>query len=119
MIMVQMLEADDLIAPLDWCRPLSIVSMSGGHSDYYSFRNQYTGCPENNSEWVRVKCVVGPRWFGHTVKEYNKMSSQYGYPFEFIRGEVPKKHRLNMKGYADLSKSVRKQMEEVDDDIPF
>jgi hypothetical protein len=37
MINVQILEANDIVDPEDWCRPLSIVSMSGGHSDYYSF----------------------------------------------------------------------------------
>ena len=59
MINLQLLEAGDIVEPEDWCRPLSIVSMSGGHSDEYSCKSQYTGAPENNVKWVRVKYILG------------------------------------------------------------
>lgn len=47
---VQILESSDTIFPTDWCRPLCITSMSG---DFYSFKSQYSGVPENNAMWVR------------------------------------------------------------------
>ena len=103
MITVFILENDDIIEPNDWCRPLNITSMSG-MSDSYSFKSMYSGSPENNVEWVRVKCVVGEGWIGKTVKEYNVMCKKYRCPMEFIRGNIPKAHQLNMKGYNDMSK---------------
>ena len=95
---VQILEADDFIDPEDWCRPLSIVSMSGGHSDYYSFQCQYTGAPENNVKWVKVKYILGKPWHGKTVKEIDAGLGEY-VKYEFVRGEVPNSHRLNLTGY--------------------
>ena len=72
MIQVQILEADDAVEPEDWCRPLSIVSMSDGQSDYQSFKSQYTGAPENNVKWIKVKYILGKGWHGQTVKEIDK-----------------------------------------------
>lgn len=99
MIDVKILEDDDIIAPTDWCRPLSIVSMSGGMSDSYSFKCCYTGKPENNVEWCRAGITFGKCWFEKptTLKELRKiMDSRY----EFVRGDVPKKHQINMKNYS-------------------
>lgn len=99
MITVQMLEADDAVHPDDWCRPLSIVSMSGGHSDYHSFQNQYTGSPENNVKWVKVKYMFGKRWHGQTVNEIDKHLGQF-VKYEFIRGKIPSRQILSLKGYS-------------------
>ena len=99
MIGVQILEEDDLIHPDDWCRPLTITSMSGGMSDSYSFKNAYSGLPENNVKWVQVKHVLGSCWHGRPVSEFCK---SLGYRHEFVRGDVPVKHRLPLKGYNVL-----------------
>ena len=98
MIKVSILEEDDIIYAEDWCRPLQIVSMNGGHSDYYSFRSCYSGTPENNAEWVKVKHVIGSCWFGKKVKELNRDGARY----EFLRGDVPISHQLDMRGYSSL-----------------
>ena len=99
MITLQLLEKSDTIEPTDWCRPLSIVSMSGGHSDYYSFKSAYGGGPENNAEWVRVKDMFGMCWFGSTVANLNtEMKRRY----EFVRGPVPKSNQLDMTDYVGL-----------------
>lgn len=102
MIAVQILEDHDILEPDDWCRPLQIVSMSGGMSDYYSFRSCYTGTPENNAEWVQAKHVIGSGWFGQALSEFTHGMKKLGLGYEFVRGEVPLDHRLNMKGYSSL-----------------
>lgn len=95
---VQILEADDIVDPEDWCRPLSIVSMSGGHSDYYSFKNQYTGAPENNVKWVKVKYILGKLWHGKTVKEIDAGLGMF-IMYEYVRGDMPKRQLLSLKNY--------------------
>lgn len=94
MITISLLEGDDHLDPEDWCRPLSIVSMSGGHSDYYSFESMYSGAPENNAQWVRAREVFGDLWFGQPVKELNKgLEVKY----EFVRGILPLSHTMMSK----------------------
>jgi hypothetical protein len=90
MITIQILEAHDVIRMDDWCRPLNLISMSGGHSDHYSFTSQYGGAPENNVKWVPVGAIFGDVWEGATVKALNKEFSYY----EFARGPIPKGHQL-------------------------
>lgn len=112
MIKVELLESGDCVSPEDWCRPLSIVSMSGGHSDYYSFQSQYTGAPENNVKWVKVKYILGKPWHGKTVAEIDKGLGEY-VKYEFLRGEVPKRQQLNLKGYniTDHTKVYRNDLD--------
>ena len=98
MIKVSILEANDIVDPEDWCRPLSIVSMSGGHSDYYSFQSQYTGAPENNVKWVKVKYILGKPWHGKTVADIDFGLGQF-VKYEFIRGDIPKRQQLNLSDY--------------------
>jgi hypothetical protein len=119
MITVQILEADDAVSPEDWCRPLSIISMSGGHSDYYSFQSQYTGAPENNVKWVKVKYILGKPWHGKTVKQIDNGLGKY-IKYEFIRGDIPRRQLLSLKDYniTDHTKVYRKDVD-YDDDIPF
>ena len=100
MITVQILEADDTVWPEDWCRPLVLQTMSGGMSDSMSFKSCYGGTPENNVEWVKVKAVFGKVWYGSKVSEFDDPLV----PYEFLRGDPPKSHCLNMKGYTDISK---------------
>jgi len=97
-ISLQLLELNDRVDPEDWCRPLSIVSMSGGHSDYYSFENQYTGAPENNVKWVKVKYTLGKTWHNCTVKEIDSALGQY-VKYEFVRGDIPRRSKLSLKDY--------------------
>jgi hypothetical protein len=98
MINIQLLEADDIVEPEDWCRPLSITSMSGGYSDYYSFQSQYTGAPENNVKWVKVKYILGKPWHGSTVKAIDSGLGKY-VKYEFIRGDIPSRSKLSLRGY--------------------
>lgn len=87
---IQLLEDNDIVFPTDWCRPLQIISMNGGYSDYYSFESQYTGKPENNARWCRVEQIFDTVLYdNNTVKQYN----QYNEEYEFIRGEIPWKHQ--------------------------
>lgn len=110
MITVQLLEKDDVVEPEDWCRPLAITSMSGGHSDYYSFQSAYSGAPENNLKWVKVKYILGRGWHGKTVAEIDKGLGEW-MKYEFIRGDVPKRQLLNLKDYniTDHTKVFRKE----------
>ena len=100
MISVSMLEPTDIIQATDWCRPLYLASMSGGQGDGYSFKCQYSGAPENNTKWVRVKMVLGKCWIGATVKHYHAAMSPFGRAYEFVRGDIPKSHRLTKKEYS-------------------
>jgi hypothetical protein len=94
MITIALLEGDDFIDPEDWCRPLSIVPMSGGHSDFYSFESMYTGAPENNAQWVKAREVFGDLWYGQPVKALNKgLEVKY----EFVRGILPLSHTMMSK----------------------
>jgi hypothetical protein len=98
MITLQLLESDDRVSPEDWCRPLRIVSMNGGHSDYYSFQSEYTGAPENNVKWVKVKYILGKVWHGKTVAEIDAELGKY-VKYEFVRGDIPTRSKLNLSDY--------------------
>ena len=98
MITLQLLEADDIVDPEDWCRPLSITSMGGGHSDYYSFQSAYTGAPENNVKWVKVKYILGRGWHGCTVAEIDAKLGKF-IKYEYVRGDIPTRSRLSLSGY--------------------
>lgn len=108
MITVQMLEKDDIVEPEDWCRPLSIVSMSGGYSDHYSFQSQYTGAPENNVKWVKVKYILGKVWHGKTVGEIDSGLGRF-VKYEFIRGDIPSRQILSLKDYSVVDHTKVKQ----------
>lgn len=98
MITLQLLEADDIVDPEDWCRPLSIVSMSGGYSDNYSFKSQWSGAPENNVKWVKVKYILGKLWHGKTVREIDNGLAPW-IKYEYVRGDIPQRSKLSLKGY--------------------
>jgi hypothetical protein len=88
---ISILEDADIILPSDWCRPLQIVSMSGGHSDHYSFENPYSGKPENNAKWCKASDILGKYWIGKPVGEYSRAMKEFG-SWEFIRGNIPTPH---------------------------
>lgn len=89
MITVSILEEFDIIKPTDYCRPLQIVSMNGGLSDYYSFECAFSGTPENNAKWTRVDQVFGKGWYGEQVQS---LLENVNVPYEFIRGPIPDPH---------------------------
>jgi len=91
MISIEILEDDDAVQSTDWCRPLHLITMSGGHSDYYSFESCYGGQPENNVKWVTVDKIFGDCHFGKKVKEFNNLTMSPKY--EFVRGSIPKSHQ--------------------------
>ena len=97
MLSLQMLEADDRIQPWDWCRPLHLHTMSP-QGDGYSFRSCYGGGPENNLKWCLVQDVLGPVWRGAKVRDITRVTHM-----EFVRGNIPKQHRLNMKSFHSLA----------------
>lgn len=90
MIRVDILEPSDTLLGDDWCRPLLITSMSGGHSDYYSFECSYTG-PENNVKWVPVNELF-EKWIGTSLSELMVVLNKHT-PYEFVRGEIPRRHQ--------------------------
>lgn len=96
MIDVAILEFDDKVLPDDWCRPLALYTMSDGMSDGLSFKSQYSGTPENNVKWVKVKHVFGECWDYKTVIE---IANSLGIRYEFVRGNIPITHRLDMSDY--------------------
>ena len=118
MITLQLLEAADHVDPEDWCRPLSITTMSGGQSDYYSFKSCYSGAPENNVKWVKVKYILGKGWHGKTVKQIDRGLGEF-VKYEFVRGDLPMRSRLGLNNYnvTDHTKVFNKDI--IDDDIPF
>lgn len=106
MIQVQILEDTDVVLATDLCRPLQLVTMSGGHSDYYSFESAYSGTPENHVKWCRVEQVFGPIWFNKPVNALNKISV----PYEFMRGQPPEKHlygKTNREKLADYEEYLK------------
>ncbi len=112
MILTNFLEDTDTIEPNDWCRPLVLYTMSGGMSDALSDRNPYSGCPENNVKWVKVSSVIGECWYGSTL---GKLNSRLHAKYEMVRGDIPKGNALNMTGYSDLGKSV-KRLKRIEED---
>lgn len=80
----------DIIVKGDWCRPLYLSTMNGGHSDDYSFKSQYSGAPQNNTKWCRVERIM-PFWIGTTVGVYNKKMEEFN-EWEFVRGKLPSSH---------------------------
>lgn len=85
-----MLDKFDTIQKGDWCRPLYLCTMSGGHSDDYSFNSCYGGTPENNTKWCRVERIM-PFWIGDTINKFEEATSSYQV-YEIIRGDLPFEH---------------------------
>ena len=114
MITLQLLEADDAVHPDDWCRPLQLITMNGGHSDYYSFESCYTGAPENNVKWVKVKYILGRGWHGCTVADIDFGLGKF-VKYEFVRGDIPQRSKLNLSDYTitDHTKVYRKDDDEL------
>jgi hypothetical protein len=93
MKVVYILEKHDAVYPEDWCRPLQLETMSL-QGDGYSFTSPYSGTPDNNVKWVRVKYIFGKCWYNKPVSDLCKLR-----PYEFVRGVVPDSHILNLEGY--------------------
>lgn len=118
---IQMLEDEDIITKGDWCRPLYIMSMSGGMSDDYSFES--FGEPKNNAKWCRVERSM-PFWIGGSVGKYNTAMVEFN-EYEFVRGDIPAHHvhpKAERPEYDQhLADGVYDHTYEAEDDdgIPF
>ena len=99
MITVNILQDNDTILPDDWCRPLLLNTEMGGMSDFMSHVSMYSGSPKNNVKWVKVKCIYGPCWLGRAYGELNDTNV----PMEFVRGDIPDSHKLNMSYYSSCA----------------
>ena len=94
-ITVEVLGIDDKVRDSDWCRPLTMHTLDYGDAVPSSAMG---GTPSNNMKWVQVQDVLGEYWFGRTVGSITKAVGQ----MEFVRGEIPLTHRLDMKDYVSL-----------------
>jgi len=83
---ISILEDHDILKMSDWCRPLNFTTMSGGHSDDYTF--EIFGRPTNNARWCKVSEIL-PAW---TDKPISKLPDILG-DYEFIRGDIPMFHK--------------------------
>ena len=106
---IQLLENNDPVEPNDWMRPLHIISMSGGHSDYYDFSPT-----NNNAKWQRVKYCLGKPWHYRTVKEINVAMRKFNH-YEFVRGDITVTHRETVRGLWDHSRDCDDEIDEIDD----
>lgn len=112
MISIQLLEENDHINANDWCRPLALMSTGNGYGDGYSFSSPFTKTPLNNLKWVRVKHVLGPYWYGKTVKQFNGdgYSTAWAHVetrMEFMRGNFPSEHQLDMDSYDSVANLMK------------
>ena len=104
MITVQILEDTDTIRMDDWCRPLDFVSMGGGISDHYSFESCYTGAPENNVQWVRVREVIGECW---DQKPLGSLNRRLQTKFEVVRGDLPPSHTMKSRRELEAEQEAK------------
>ncbi len=95
---INLLDDGDVMDPEAWCRPLRLTTMSGGMSDSYSFASQYSGRPENNVKWCKVKYCIGSVWFGRPISDFHDAMRRM-VSYEFVSGDIPHDHQLNMKSY--------------------
>jgi len=103
---VQILEADDIVLPTDWCRPLQLVTMCGGHSDDYSFRSM-GGRPENNVKWVPANYVLGPAWF---EKPHTLAATQFEWQAcEFVRGDIPENNKMDLREFDPIGVFIKSE----------
>jgi len=99
MIQISILEDDDLICPCDYCRPLNIEY---SESDSVFTESTYGGTPINNMKWVQVRYVFGPGWYGKKIKELYQPSGWQLPKYEFMKGQLPKGHLLNVSKHIPL-----------------
>ena len=72
-------------------------------SDDYSFKCMYSGTPENNIKWVQAKHVIGNIWFGNTLGHVRKELFSKFTEYEFMAGNMPKSHQLDMSDYKSIA----------------
>ena len=90
---IQILESSDVLLKTDFCRPLRITA-TGSTCDS-------DGLPANFVKWVPVFRVIPERFFGLKLEELYGFSS----PYEFVRGDIPLRHRLDMRVYSTAKPS--------------
>jgi len=92
MISVNILEADDIIHPDDYYRPL-MRSADFSQSDSWLRRSCYGGGPLDHLRWAPVWLILGRVWWGKRYARYMDVASR---PFEAVRGNVPKENILDL-----------------------
>ena len=88
MISVNILEPNDQVESTDWCRPLMI--------DASNQVCTIDGHPKNNPKWAPVALVIPKHLHGQSLITIRCA----GLPYEFIRGNPPDHHKLDMRLYT-------------------
>ena len=91
---IQLLEDEDLINPNDWCRPLIRSADYSNYSDAWMTSGTYDGNPLDHLKWIPVWLKLGQCWWGYKYQEYT--SNKNMTPIEFIRGNIPNTHKLDL-----------------------
>lgn len=89
---MQMLEPDDLLQAEDWVRPLVYHPATAQGEIVVNSISAY-GLPINHPKWIRARVSFGSCWFGKKLKELDPNRE-----YEFLRGDIPQSHRLDLKG---------------------
>jgi hypothetical protein len=84
---VLILGQEDEVLSGDFCRPLNIDATGSSCNA--------EGYPKNFVKWVKVSLVIPTYFCGLKVKSL----WEEGYKFEFVRGELPDAHKLDMRLY--------------------
>lgn len=93
---VLILEDNDEVLKTDLCRPL-LIDATGSNCDSQ-------GYAKNHAKWVPVALSV-PEYFHGLKVESLRIE---GYNFEFIRGQVPDSHKLDMRLYPAKAPDLKK-----------
>lgn len=93
---IQILESQGAVFYSDFCRPLSI--------DAKSATCDSEGYPTNFTKWAPVGLVIPKYFHGLKVESLH----QEGYKFEFVRGDSPDDHRLDIRLYPMKPPEVKK-----------
>lgn len=88
------LEKDDIIHPDDYCRPLIRSADYSSYSDAWIEINEYGGSPLDTLKWMPLWLKFGECWWGKTYQEITDQSNIF---YEYVRGELPKSHIIDLK----------------------
>lgn len=80
---VRILEDGDCIRAEDWCRPIGLMI---DHDGQLMAVHPVTKHTVSNTQWIKVKAVIGKQYFGQTVAEVERLTGQR---YEVLRGHPP------------------------------
>lgn len=92
---IYLLDLNDTFDMEDWCRPLYLTT-DFTQSDEIHTTSLYSGSPQNNLKWTKVKNVFGDIWQGRQIGEYFEKHPMCPglITYEFAKGDIPKDHIL-------------------------